>query len=542
MTGTTRRIAIIGFGPRGLGALEALVRCARRSCASFSVDIFDPEAWPAAGPNFSPDEPEVCLLNLPLRIIDLPPPTGQGIADFPEWAGAEGEEPEAYLPRARLGAYLNARFSSLLASLPAGVTVSLDQRRIDAATRKDGAWRLESETAYFGPYDDVLLSLGQPQTRRDEQMVSWETHAGKHRLDILPAYPGRAVVEAASGWQGKVVAIRGLGLSAIDVVRMLTIGLGGRFQDGSYVPSGREPGTIAPFSLDGHAPAPKPETAAIDARFEPSKGECEAFRAALVAALSSDADEPLAVLTDALIAPARRILTETGAFRRADEVENWLVAERKEPGSQEARSTVEAIKGNIAEAEGRVAPSPGYVIGQLWRKWQPLLREIYDSAQAAAETAEAIVKFDEGLKRYSYGAPVDTLYQLLALIDVGLVYPCATADPDITLSPQGWRLQSEGRSVVAQVMVDSVLPPPVLEMVSEPLLTGLREQNMLSPLKGGLGVRCAPDGAVIREDGERMPGLWLAGRLASGCTIANDSIHDCFAETVDRWSLAVFKA
>jgi uncharacterized NAD(P)/FAD-binding protein YdhS len=96
--------------------------------------------------------------------------------------------------------------------------------------------------------------------------------------------------------------------------------------------------------------------------------------------------------------------------------------------------------------------------------------------------------------------------------------------------------------VVAQVMVDSVLPPPVLEMVSEPLLTGLREQNMLSPLKDGLGVRCAPDGAVIREDGERVPGLWLAGRLASGSTIANDSIHDCFAETVDRWSQAVCKA
>ncbi|WP_095588209.1 FAD/NAD(P)-binding protein [Actibacterium ureilyticum] len=536
-----RKIAIVGCGPRGLGALEALARHMDGADVAVDVTVFDPWAWPAAGPNFSPDEPPECLLNLPLRSIDLPASPVPGFVDFGAWAQADYPDAEAFPPRARLGAYLHARLEALLDNLPQGLSVTLHPLRITQAQQVDGAWRLRADQAAFGPFDDVLLSLGQPQTENDPQMQKWQAHANAQGLDLMPAYPGKALVDRAGRWAGQVVAVRGLGLSTLDVVRMLTIGLGGRFDGTSYVPSGREPGLIAPFSLDGHAPAPKPANARIDALFDPTEAETAAFRAALQDALSADAETALRIVADALVAPTLRVLGATGGTADQAVVAGWLATERSDHGSQETRETVDAIKGNLAEAEGQTPPSAGYVIGQLWRKWQPTLRAVFDSHAPGAETAGALATFDEGLKRYSYGAPVGSLRHLLAVIDAGLVYPCATDDPDITLSDSGWHLQSGARGIEASVMVDSVLPPPVLDVIEEPLVAKLVEEGLLTMMGDGLGARCAPDGAAIDRAGGRVDGLWIAGRLTSGSAISSDSIHDCFGIPTRHWARAVLR-
>ncbi|WP_297111668.1 FAD/NAD(P)-binding domain-containing protein [uncultured Devosia sp.] len=536
------RIAIVGFGPRGLGALEALVRQVGAESAGVAVDLFDPVGWPAAGPNFSPDESPVCLLNLPVRTIDLPPPTGGGPDDMSEWLGPE--DAEAFVPRARLGAYLNARFRDLQSRLPEGMTVTLHHRQITGAERAGRQWRLTDgspdDGPYdHGPYDHVLLSLGQPETGDDKQTARWREHAGRHALAFMDAYPATALVRAAETWAGRTVGIRGLGLSALDVVNILTLGLGGGFEDGRYVPSGREPQRIVPFSLDGHAPSPKPADAAVDARFEPLEEETGSLQAALRAALDGPPGTALKTVCDAIVMPARRILEETGGDADAAAVGRWLAAERESPGSQETRGTVDALRAGIAEAEGRVPPSVGYVIGQLWRKWQPLLREVYDGMDKPAATAQAMTGFDEGLKRYSYGAPVGTLRHLLALIEAGIVDPRAADDPDIALTPDGWQLEADDRAVTANVMVDSVLPPAALEPVTDSLVTGLAKASCVVPMADGLGARCSVDGAALGADGASVPGLWLAGRLTNGSTIAGDSIHDCFGIIPDRWAKAV---
>ena len=61
--GATGRIAIIGMGPRGLGALEALATRLHarpmpvQSVQPIQVDIFDPFTAPGAGPNFEDEHP-----------------------------------------------------------------------------------------------------------------------------------------------------------------------------------------------------------------------------------------------------------------------------------------------------------------------------------------------------------------------------------------------------------------------------------------------------------------------------------------------------
>lgn len=540
MGSSPRRTAIVGFGPRGLGALEALVRRFAAESTALAVDIFEPSGWPGAGPNFSPDESTVCLLNIPLRGIDLPPPPMGGAGDgFAAWLGVAGHDREAYLPRARLGAYLNARFNELMSRLPAHISVALHPARVKAAERDRHGWQLKTRDGNHGPYDYVLLSVGQPETSDDGQLARWREHADRHSLALAEAYPGTELIRAAGDWAGQTVGIRGLALSALDVVRMLTLGLGGRFEDGAYIASGHEPERIVPFSLDGQAPAPKPASAALDARFDPLPAEDAAFADALRGALTGPADAALEPISTALEATALRILQTTGGPHDPRALRDWLQAERIEPNSQEPRPTREGLRASIAQAAGAEPPSIGYAVGQIWRKWQPLLRRIYDSAPVAAETARAVVRFDEGLKRYSFGPPVDSAHQLLTLIDTGLVDPRAADDPDITLTSDGWRLTSGGRAVTATVMINSVLPQPALEQVAESLVVGLRQASDLQPLGDALGARCLPDAAPVGPDGAPVPGLALAGRLANGSAIASDSIHDCFGNICDRWANAV---
>lgn len=533
------KIAIVGFGPRGLAALEKLtVQVGLGDCPA-DLDIFDPHATPAAGPNFSPTEPDVCLLNLPIRDVDLPQSPNKGVPPFRHWVQKIEANDEIYVPRSVLGTYFTERFQALMANLPDGFKVTLCPLRVERTVRHGDGWQLAAEGSYFGPYDHVLLSLGQPKTDLDDQADRWREHAKSQGLDFTAAYPGKSLIQSASGWAGRTVAIRGLGLSSLDVIRMLTLGLGGQFVDGRYVASGREPSVLVPFSLDGHAPAPKPASGDVDALFDPTEDETKSFEAALRAALSRHGDEGLTGIFEALKPVVSRILSETGAAEDDTAIDGWLAMEVEKPGQQETRGTVEAIEGNLKEAEGACPPSVGFTVGQVWRKWQASLRAIFDGQQTNAATAKSLITFDEGLKRYSYGAPVDNLRQLLILIDAGLVTPCAAEDPSIELSEDGWRLEADQGAVTASVMIDSVLPPPVIDKVSEPVIQGLVEDGTLVPIYDGAGAHCMPDGAVIDQSGHQVVGLSIIGRLTNGSTIADDSIHDCFGDVTERWARGV---
>ena len=531
-TGTeTCRIAVIGAGPRALGALEALIRHDRD--AAFRIEIFDPRPWPGAGPNFSPDQSGLCKLNLPLRSIDLGRAPWDG-ADFAEGTGGPAAA-ERFPARAELGGYLAARLARLMARTGIAVT----PRRITGIRRRDEAWFLEDGASRHGPYDEVLLAQGQPATMPDKQLETWRDHAERHGLDLVAAYPDHRLLRQAQNWAGKPVGVRGLGLSTLDVVRLLTLGLGGRFADGRYHRSGREPARILPFSLDGHAPAPKPADATQDARFEPTETETRAFRAAVAQAMAEGPDQALAIICDAIHGPVLRILSDTGGAADAGALNAWLSAEREKPGSQEDRPAATALRAAIDEAHGRAPPSAGYVTGQLMRKWQNALRQGFNPNPAAPATAAAIVGFDDGLKRFSYGPPVASAQELLILIQDGLVDPRAAHDPDIVMTGTGWRLVEHDTTAEVAAMVDAVLPPPDLGRLDDPLMRGLIDSGRVTAIEKGLGARIRPDGRLIGRDGSVQPGLCLLGRLAMGSVIAADSIHDCFGAAADRWAQGV---
>ena len=91
---------------------------------------------------------------------------------------------------------------------------------------------------------------------------------------------------------------------------------------------------------------------------------------------------------------------------------------------------VEALEAHVAMARDTAPPDIGFAVGQLWRKWQTPLRKAYNRPPAPPETAKRLVKFDDGLKRFSYGPPLRSAEEMLVLIRAGLVDLRAVDDPD----------------------------------------------------------------------------------------------------------------
>ncbi|MGJ8625245.1 MAG: FAD/NAD(P)-binding protein [Yoonia sp.] len=536
------KIAMIGFGPRALGALEALAAQLVDQPTTVHVDIYDPMEWTGAGPNYAPDQSDLCILNIPARIVDYQPPAfmASRIGPFLDWA--EGRyDADDYPSRADIGAYLHDRYDALRQAAGDTVTVSQSPQMISGVEPQNGKWWTISDDKRNGPYDDVLLSQGQPKTSPDPQLRRWIDHAAEHDLQMSSAYPANELIRSAQNWTDETVAIRGMGLSTLDVLRMLTKGLGGTFVDGVYHPSGREPRKLLPFSLDGKPPVAKPANGVLDQRYNVSTAEIDAFTTAMTAAESCNADDALRSICDALISPICRILTEQGATATRNDVRIWLDRERTDPGSQNGLGSIDGLRADIEMAHGRTPPDIGYVAGQVWRKLQDDLRASFNVSNHADDAAIAIIGFDEAFKRYSYGPPVFAAQELLALVEQGIVSLCIADDPAVSLGPTGWHLLDGDDAMTANVMVDAVLPSPNIKNVEDELIASSHAAGYVHQRFEDMGAHTTTDGQLIGANGETVSGLCMLGRLALGSVIAVDGLNDCFGPSTTRWANGVIK-
>ncbi len=507
-------IAIVGFGPRGLAAAEYVLA----EAPTIKIDFFDPCAVPAAGPNFMPDEPDECLLNLPLRAVDLPPPTGADAASFHDFVAlAKGvaPDPDSYVPRNMLGAYMAGRLDGLVQRFPDALTHHA--ALVTDAWRDGQGWWLTAADATHGPFDALLLSPGQPISRADDQLARWQDFAADKGFDVAPAYPGRALVTAAKGWAGKTIAVRGLGLSAFDVVGMLTLGVGGKVVDGRYQRSGREPRLIVPFSRDGLPPMPKPAMAQ-EPVYALHTDEEARLLAAVRAALGSSPADARQKIAAALAPPATRITGQDAA--------PWLATETNPDADHPQQEPVAFLQDAVAMAEGQLAPSVAYAVGQIWRGFQSSLRDLFHSTDGDPDTRAAIVAMDQGLKRITYGPPLSSARLMLTLVNDGMVQLGLADGPDIALTDDGWVLDAD---ITAQVMIDAVLPAPQLAQLDDPLIRSLLRKGHLREDPGTGGILLGRGGKAGQE-------LHVLGRLGEGSSIATDSIHDCFGVNTRAWA------
>jgi len=135
---------------------------------------------------------------------------------------------------------------------------------------------------------------------------------------------------------------------------------------------------------------------------------------------------------------------------------------------------------------------------------------------------------DESTKRYSYGPLIESIQQLLALINEGIKNLDFVNDPNIELSKEGWRFYLDDKSIIANMMIDSVLYYPQIRSVKSSIVQNMLADDLIKVVNDNLGVETDESGYLISENNDKKIPITLLGRLAKGSIIGVDAIMECF--------------
>ena len=563
-------VAIIGCGPRGLSALESLYSVASASDIVPNVIVFERTEHPGAGQVWDPEQSQCNWLNVSERAVDIPQRKEIRIMDFiiPEfpnfqrWIGYfEKEhpetEPDKFGMRVQLGEYLSQRFRSIADVLEKLGVMTYIEGEVDYADVKDDHVIINILGGKSFTSNEAVLTIGHQPIEFDEQLAQWQNRA--IQLDgvelFTQPYPLNRILKSKGLSPESSVAIRGFGLAMMDVVRALTQGRGGTFKilnketrKMQYLPSGQEPKSILPFSLDGLPMASKPVNKKIDMYYVPSKEQLERYKTSVHEAIhKGEVPQTTAFLIDAiapLVSQKFLALNEKALEHDLTEGEiqsvakSWLldgnyehefILSKKIP----AEKTMERF---VGMANGTEKVSLDFCSGHVWRHCQPTMYDLISFAPLSDELIAEIVALDERLKRYSYGPPIDSLQQLLALIRASILSFDFVKDPEIELSEKGWQIGKEGKRQIANIMVNSVLDAPQILKVVSPLPKSLLNESEVEPLHDDLGIRTDETGLVETENDNGKNRIAVLGRLAKGTLIGVDAIAECFGKRSRLWA------
>ncbi|WP_282063855.1 FAD/NAD(P)-binding protein [Roseobacter litoralis] len=567
-------LAIVGLGPRGHYALERFVQELSRAdtVKAARILLFEETEQMGNGPVWDLSQPDSNWSNVNDRILELPERSEinfgtaliEGFPSYHDWAANNPtarsvDNSDHYPPRNVVGAYLHKRFDTLLGPLVEhGIAKLIHGSANAVALTETGACVTTHSGAQYLA-DQVLLTVGHQPTHLDPQIEAWQAAIGKRDALCLfdEPYPVRPIVNAAKTDTDNSIAIRGYGLATIDVVRAIALAHGSftlrdeQLCELTFTPTETSVPTIIPFSLDGLPMGPKPVTEQLDRQFAPSEKVLEALGRELSDPKLQTRATGKAFLLDAITSVIVKVFL--GLANKRDDapldgdtlhdlIQAWI--EDQARGHKYFLDTdqppIEFLKNLVQMANGNAAVSLDYCIGQVWRHCHPTIYRSLSHGALNEDVLAEIILTDESMKRYAFGPPMESLQQLIALYEAGMLELDYLADPDITVTDQGWVLTSGDNRTVAQIMVNAVLDAPKITDVRSPLIEGLLQDGLVAPVHDELGVATTADGYVISQNENVLP-IAVLGRLAKGTIIGVDAILECFGERPRIWASSAAK-
>lgn len=544
---STPAIAIVGMGPRGISVVERLT--ALRPTTPLDLHLID-DAPLGAGRIWDTEQTRVlCMNTLAAKVTLFTEPgatVGAPVVEGPnlyEWVqllrgerpalpvtalrlweehpapaatreafGAEAEEtqPWSHPSRGLYGAYLRWCYEVALRRLPATVRVHEHRSRAvslasntatsDAAPGTD-TLRLADGTTIKA--NTTVLALGWQVPALDAGEEELARAAAEHNL--LWVRPNNPVEQDLSGIEpGEEVLVRGLGMGFFDVMALLTLGRGGRFEPADtrsglrYIPSGREPHLTVgsrrgyPFlpKSDYQTLPPAPRLAhfkEVAARLRPGTTPID-FRE-VWEAIKSDA---LATDPSLDLDYWRNPLTEVhgGPQEVTAHIASGLARDIEHSQAGHA-STLKAALWEISAAR-----KPVSILGAGGRYTEdsrPLLREFMALGQMAGS-----------------GPPLFRSQQLLALIDAGLVTLVGAGATVEAGERFTMRSVSSTEARSARVLVDAWMHKFDVRASADPLARSL-EERWRSFAGTGSPETDPETRALIGPDGTPDPRLLLIG-------------------------------
>lgn len=493
-------VAIVGGGPRGLWATERLLHHAVTAGIEVDVTVFDPQPL-GYGAAYDITQPDAWRLNV------TPASISTGLGKFNQWRTEHGHDLHDPLPsRALVGRFLVESWADLVSRLPAGFRFQHHRQKVTGITPAEHGWQVSTQLHRGRQFDEVLVATGHADSWPDALPA---VTAG---VPTRRAYPVRQLADLSPG---TTVLVRGASLSFLDVALTLSVERGGDFLRRAnglvYLPSGREPAAIIPFSRSGRFMVVKP-------------GPGESLSTLDLASITRAGDTALrlAESTTAI----REILSDTArSYLQAAcaPIPDQKVFDAILAGTDATGDPVAELRQSVAVAEDRTPPDAQWAIGEAWRRLYPAI--IWRTSFGGRSDLPGFHELSRRLERVAFGPPSRTSAELLALIDAGVVDTRLLTRPpeDATAAVTDTR---------PDVVVDAVLAPQ--GVVPGTLAAGLVEDGLARVEPTGRGLAVDRAGTVC---GQRR--LAVVGRDTEDTVLGNDSLNRGLHDVIERWARRV---
>ena len=562
------KIGIIGFGPRGLACLENLVLELSKTpnTALARIYVFEPGSHLGTGKAWGIHQPEANYINISDHALqnlngrETLVLGGIVIPSFPsytQWCfendtieNIAGDK-DLYPRRSQMGRYLNTRATSMCDVLTKNNLLTIIKERVDEVQYKQKLIEISAgQTSY--EVDECLLTMGHTPGKDSDETKEFKDHGKASNLNYIHN-PYETEIASDDLSQTNVV-IKGYGLSMLDITRQLTSYKYGDFkqkENSKYLQfkaSKKCVRKIIPYSFDGLPCAPKPYGRAVDETFEPTTFQQNEFELEIRNHLAqSNTLEGIDFLVTAFCKVAAAIYVTQNDTKytvaTVQEIsEAWLkdMSTTHELILDTTLAPVAYIKQIVEMAYGTIQPSLDYFLGQVWRHLQPVMYRLFAFSSVSGALMKQIIDLDQNTKRYSYGPPVESLLQLIALEEASILDLDYLIEPEVTLVNEGWKLEKGGASITAEMLVNSVMDGPALNTTDSTLLAQLKEQEWIQEVYEDLGILIHPDGTVIpkKKNAAHIP-IAVVGRNAKGSILGADAILECFSPETQEWAKGV---
>lgn len=235
------KIAIIGFGARGLSVFERFISkiLARNITTKVDIYIFDPSSL-GSGCHKITESSRLLANTVASQMSIFADETickneffikGPNFYDFLLMKGYKAQK-NGYYARTLLGEYLEYSFSFIKEFCPNNVTLHIIKEKAISVSKQNNNFVITSTNNKI-KVNALFITTGHPEQVSNSNEIS--------------AYP--TDIATANLSHKDTVAIKGLGLSAIDLITLLTSGYGGHYENVNdelvYFPSGKEPKILA---------------------------------------------------------------------------------------------------------------------------------------------------------------------------------------------------------------------------------------------------------------------------------------------------------
>ena len=579
-------IAIIGFGPKGLYGFERLITqlIHSESRVPVVIHIFNANPFFGAGDIYRPDQPSYLLMNYANRYIDMWDRNSklQPLKQLPtycDWLknnklSDTKKVDHAISSRAMVGQYLTDGFLKILAVTPRHVKIKLHHSEVYDLQKKDYLYKIYHRTKSkqkkkkLTGISQVLISTGHALS---------VTNENSKREKFKSIYP---VSNLNSILESKKVALKGMGLTFIDATLALTEGRGGKFKNQNnqyvYLPSGKEPSVLFPFSTTGYFMIPRKEEWKFGSKcYYFTRENIEEIKSAKNSKKYDFEKDLWPLIIQEITVEYYRVLfknegQELKIKKIFSEVEKQidtfhLLNPQLEKWSWEKlfaqdpdkKNTHQAILANLKMvsnwAEEGESRNPFIAATGVWRKVSQLFSEIYkNGGLTPSSQAIFLKKYFPHLNRVAYGPPLCNVKKIIALAEVGFIDFSFSKSPEVKDVCDGtYILRNKNKITRVDYLVDARIPKSYTTKDPMPLFENLLENNIFHPFinrdkhdtivfqPGCMSLN--KKGHPISNSKNPDPNITVIGTPTEGFTFDNDTLSRKRNDFVSDWAKQTMK-